>query len=773
MTFLARMRGRPQERADPPASLGPVTSGQGQGEARKTLADLARLRLRGRTGAGAISSSWRDLGRAGSGAAWIGRSRGGSWTVWSGWSGSRITSARAWPSCGWPTCTERQFSKRSAVATSGFPTRGPKSLTMSLLNRAEAVGEQWGNTLVQLTMRFAASNVVAKPKLSFEDPNPGQTMVGLSVDSLGGKLWSCLVGWAGPEGSRRAAYGRAVRDIWLYADELARPNGPDQIQCSGLMLSLRVDALSTIHPEIAAPAILSANWSYRPLSAIVASNKDPVSLESTFQEGARVYSRPTRPSAAVGDSFTLAFRSLRDGHGNQVVVPPEAVLLRMRSAEGFASFARRLAWLHGRHDGRAFELLNRLSLDHENPELRREYARLAVAAPWRLVRDSPSVVRTWGWHQRSGLGGVVSRLDLATLRSVLSEPEVMLDDSDTLWDTLMKRNSTGGIWEHRDDGIDLGLQACEVPGLLPALMVSTRLAMEKHIYAGEVQAALDQLAHPEDHPASRLAAEIFFLRIAAERRPYVSLDQGEIDLRESLPARLVTVLRSVMTPAASQRTQLRAHRSGAAPSVRYRRTGTRVPAPSTHQRVALADLSPLPVALRPARCDGPWCSSGWACVARQHLPGAQPALTRSQRSPQPVPLRRGALRPPAGNRTLRNHIYGGASCSHPEEAGRCEAAPQGRHFHRELEDLLIQLATRPLLRRGARPSLAGRQALLPGLVRLPARFRTWRLQALLTGSTQARSCESTKSRRQRWILDSARPALRIRNGSLSGRWHPG
>jgi hypothetical protein len=79
-------------------------------------------------------------------------------------------------------------------------------------------------------------------------------------------------------------------------------------------------------------------------------------------------------------------------------------------------------------------------------------------------------------------------------------------------------------------------------------MVSTRLAAEDRNYVDDVETALEHLEHPDDHPAARLAADIYFLRCAAERRPFVALAQGEIDLRESLPSRLVVVLRSVQNP---------------------------------------------------------------------------------------------------------------------------------------------------------------------------------------------------------------------------------
>jgi hypothetical protein len=421
-----------------------------------------------------------------------------------------------------------------------------RALAISLLNRAEGIGENWAGSLVDLVIQFAVGKLVSDAKLSFEEPKPGQTEVRLSLDSPGGKLWSGFVGWAGLEGNRRAAYGRAVRRLWLQADKLAGPRGPTRLQASGLLLTLRVDSLSTIHPEIAAPAILSANWKERVLADIHSAGRKEASLESTFQRGALLLASASPEAVSVGEHL-MFLDALRDERGNPVVMPPEAVLLRMATEppDAFADFARHLARLQGQHDGRAYAHLHALATNPDDADRRRAYARMAVDAPWRVVRDEPSTVRAWGWHARHMLGHTVTGMDLPTLREILSEPAAPLDEGKPLGAQLAARISDPTLWAQREDQFPLCLQASQVPGILPAFCVHARLRADKPTFTEDVAAALRRLDAPNDQPAARLAADIFFLRVAALRRPFAALPEGEIDLRERLPERLVAVLRAV------------------------------------------------------------------------------------------------------------------------------------------------------------------------------------------------------------------------------------
>ncbi|MFS8068564.1 MAG: hypothetical protein ACMG6S_19565, partial [Byssovorax sp.] len=131
------------------------------------------------------------------------------------------------------------------------------------------------------------------------------------------------------------------------------------------------------------------------------------------------------------------------------------------------------------------------------------------------------------------------------LRKMLSEPQGNLPSKMTIFDILSARRADDGAWQTRLDQDKLCAQASSVPGVLPAFMLRVRVDLDAVAYAEEVMQALQRLDKPHGQPAARLVGDIFFLRVAAARRPYVVLPEGEIDLRERLPERLVTVLRAV------------------------------------------------------------------------------------------------------------------------------------------------------------------------------------------------------------------------------------
>ncbi len=67
-------------------------------------------------------------------------------------------------------------------------------------------------------------------------------------------------------------------------------------------------------------------------------------------------------------------------------------------------------------------------------------------------------------------------------------------------------------------------------------MLRLRTELEAIEYGEEVMRALLRLDQPHREPVARLVSDIFFLRVAAARRPYVVLPEGEIDLRDRLPS---------------------------------------------------------------------------------------------------------------------------------------------------------------------------------------------------------------------------------------------
>jgi len=176
-------------------------------------------------------------------------------------------------------------------------------------------------------------------------------------------------------------------------------------------------------------------------------------------------------------------------------------------------------------------------------ELRRRYARTTVAAPWRMVRETPAILASWHAARRGRLPRTV-----ADLRRMLSEPPHPLRDGAdaSLWAELEARFGLEGPWTKRADAWALMAQAALVPGTLPAYLIMHKLAPASDVhYPALVADALARLDNSRDHPAASLAEAIFFLRAAAAKKPFVRFAEGEIDLRERLPERLVAVLRAV------------------------------------------------------------------------------------------------------------------------------------------------------------------------------------------------------------------------------------
>jgi len=408
-----------------------------------------------------------------------------------------------------------------------------------LLQRAEKIDSATAGNLLELVIQFAGGLAIQKPKHSFE-PTTNKDVVRLSTASPSGRFWACVVGWVGPDGTRRAAYGRAVRWIWMKMVEFFELDGPPTSYAAApMILPIRSRPTNLMEPELQAPATLSADWIHKPLALVwPGSAGEERSVERVLQQGAALLN--TDSNKIECDEACITYPSF-DGEG--VVVPVEAVLLR--AAPGAATeFARHIAWKQGPHDGRAYDLLQQLAARPEDKLLRRDYARMTTTAPWRLVREDPTVIRTWPQRRRLvEFPGTTEHL-----RKMLSEPQGDLPSDTTFFDILHDRLADRGAWQNRLDRVELCAQASSIPGVLPAFMLRLRTDLEAVEYAEEVMQALQRLDKPHAAPVARLVGDIFFLRVAAARRPYVVLPEGEIDLQERLPERLVAVLRAVRSP---------------------------------------------------------------------------------------------------------------------------------------------------------------------------------------------------------------------------------
>ncbi|MFY0539528.1 hypothetical protein [Nannocystis pusilla] len=190
---------------------------------------------------------------------------------------------------------------------------------------------------------------------------------------------------------------RAVRETWLHVDSTRYPDGPDSVEAAALLGSVFLRPQSVTHAELEAPAILSANWIYRPLGEIHSKSQD-ISVEEQIQAAANLIELENPKNACSEREFVG-----EDGEN----FCAEAVLLRT-PAEAIAGMARTLAHLQGAHDGRAYDLMNQLANDPVSSDLRRKVARGAVLAPWRLIRDDPTYL--FAWHAR---GDLVSHHQLA------------------------------------------------------------------------------------------------------------------------------------------------------------------------------------------------------------------------------------------------------------------------------------------------------------------------------------------------------------------------
>jgi hypothetical protein len=224
----------------------------------------------------------------------------------------------------------------------------------------------------------------------------------------------------------------------------------------------------------------------------------------------------------------------------------EALFLRLSSEERAKSVPR-LQWAQGPYDGLAYGLLEEIKQNPDDEETLREYALYATNALFRLVQDDPSYLHRWEkgyWQEDERISPLVFLL------KILSEPNAPLAQGDRLFDILDQRvtegpNSEPGIWAKRADALQLLQMASEIPGVFPPpLLVSVRL--HDKMYEKQIEGALRRVDHPDDFPIARIAGDVFFLRVAASRKPRVSIAGQDIDLRDILPGRLQMLLESVI-----------------------------------------------------------------------------------------------------------------------------------------------------------------------------------------------------------------------------------
>jgi hypothetical protein len=416
----------------------------------------------------------------------------------------------------------------------------PEMLANTLLVRAEELGP----VALDQTFQFIISCIASEPYKAFVPAGQKGNAL-LSLDAPSGQVWRHLWNFSRQGESRRAAYGRAIRQSWLFLDEAFEPEGPSRVQCAPLLLSAEIAPSQLMQPELDAVAILSANWKVRPLAELAATNEAaPVSLEALLEQLAVIAADDPGRLTASG---TMIYESVPPETPLQAV-PPEAVLLRAKPT-GVQRLAAFLARLQGPHDGRIHDLLKALAKNPQDDALKREYARISVNAPWRLVREDPTLIASWS--TRSFFGEGAFPRTVRDLWRMLSEPEGGLPTGRSPSDELYARaSSEDGIWRDRPDKARLVRMAAEIPGLLPMIALASRF--EDDSYPDEVAASLHRLENASSHTSGRIAGDTFFLRMAAAQRPRVQIAGADVDLRDRLPIALNEMLQTVRAETETQ-----------------------------------------------------------------------------------------------------------------------------------------------------------------------------------------------------------------------------
>lgn len=416
-------------------------------------------------------------------------------------------------------------SASSAAFLSELPGGLDSSILKVLGERSIHLGATVTPLFPELFMEFSVNQILRDPLKAF-GPADEQDRFAWSKDTPIGRFWTRMFELASSNASLQAAFMRAVREIWLYVDEIRYPNGPDRVESVALLTSVFTRTQSIFHAELEAPAILSANWRYRPLSEIRL-QASQVSLEEQIQTlaGQFVFSR-----MMCSEREFVAYENGERGEG----ISAEAVLLRAPVAS-VADAARTLAFWQGLHDGRAYALLMRFA-ETPSPELARAIARNAVVAPWRLVRDHSAYICAW---LTKGRLGFPSSLD--DLCELLSEPYPGSGWWDSRAQILRRRIEPEGFWNDRSDRFRLLEQASLIPGILVVHPIASRFVRKRLPF--EAASAIARLGEPGKYPTALLMSDVYFLTVLASKRPeIVPSGNSEGTVGELLSQTLVSAL---------------------------------------------------------------------------------------------------------------------------------------------------------------------------------------------------------------------------------------
>lgn len=415
-----------------------------------------------------------------------------------------------------------------------FTEADARTITASLLHRSEELDAIFQSAILnRIFEHLAHLSIMGRVSAA---PNEQRKLHDFSVAS---SLWAFLSAWAGPSGRRRAAMNTGLRRIWFEVDMDTDGVGISHQGIEPLLIaSFGTQTMPlNLQGAAASAAILTATWTPQILGELdIPIHANQIGKHASIRLGgllAQVADALNAGLVKMTDTTCIAHISL-DGESREVpiTVPPEAAILRA-SPSACIDAARVLARLQGPHDGRAYERLMALATNPRDSGLSKRCAREAIFAPYLLVREDPTILFQWSRYQTPGLP-----LNLSELCAMLSEPT--RDESDrSLRQELDLRMATGA-WHGRSDQHQLLNQAAQVPG------ATSQYGMDFQINASNlalrIANALHVLDHGNEYPIGKLSSNVLFLRVIAERIQHISLPQGDIDIRERFPERLVNLL---------------------------------------------------------------------------------------------------------------------------------------------------------------------------------------------------------------------------------------
>ncbi len=444
-------------------------------------------------------------------------------------------------------------------ARSHLPPDRAHLLATDLLERLESLDTQ-GTTMLQAVMAGVLIQALRDPQRAVVPDPQDQERVILSLDSPVGRLVNTMRGWSGPSGSRWAAWGRALRESWCLIDNFSGPGGPATAQIAALLLAGSTptkrgessepateieppELLNTLKtPASEALAILSANWKERPLNrrglAVQLETGSGYELRQFDWETLLTHAASTL--SAEGGSVEAERFDEREFHSSlpmpdaaghfPIDLPVEAVILRAPPEQARRSLGR-LSELQGGRDGKAYELLQRIGDTPDDPELRAEYARHTVMAPWRLVRDDPAFLMRWPQSHTTALGVGFPELD--DLLSMLHEPTQPLGSVPGASELIGTRFAETWCDLHENVRVALYLQVRQLPGTATVHVIENAGLLTQSVEAALQR--LESLDNVHDVPAGWLAQDIVVVRMAMKECPVLSLARGTVDLRELAP----------------------------------------------------------------------------------------------------------------------------------------------------------------------------------------------------------------------------------------------